>query len=248
MLKKFEADDNITSDSFLWANLSDFTVGDTSGYWNDLCNGTNLSEANKLPGDTANFEMARQEPNVSVMTANWKFDANSTCTEFLGDEPKVPLEAYKECAEQNTECGGLLDVGCSGQKMLICKAGSTVWAAGNNFSGSCVMSKPLGWSPEGEPRPPLELAFWTDYCKYREKGRKLRIMFEGKNCAESAVKVLADAANPVECAEQAAKDEVCTAVFDFRFGPPPVCRCLKVDSGCQPANATGGHVYAPSLQ
>lgn len=100
--------------------------------------------------------------------------------------------------------------------------------------------------PKELPRKPVESDFWRSFCEYRKKGKLLRIMFEGNNCVASSVKDLGTAANPVECADLVAKDAGCTDVFDFRFGPPTSCRCLKKGEDCSPALAPDGSVYARS--
>lgn len=255
-MAKWARDDE---DSFLWGNLSDFKDEDTSAYWDTLCNGTNMSKANPLPGDAATGKL-----NVSVVLASWKMEKNEACTEFVGKEFTDPLEAFKKC---DGTCDALSDVGCN-----LFGAGTAPAPAPASASSpapapaaaptyrmcamggfrkkaniSCTLNKPADFvSPKSLPRPPQELAFWKKFCKYRLKGRQLRIMFEGQNCGASAVKVLGKAVpNPVECSALAAKDKLCSKVFDFRFGPPSVCRCLQKNADCAPGAATGGHVYAP---
>merc|ERR1719183_345604 len=103
--------------------------------------------------------------------------------------------------------------------MRLCAIGSRRKEATGEATGSCVVNKPADFvGAEGQPRPPVNLGFWAKFCEYRKEGRKIRVMFEGKNCVESSVKALAEAATPVECATAAAKDEACSKVFDFRFG------------------------------
>jgi len=262
------ARDDKEKDSFLWGNLSDFKDEDTSEYWDTLCNGTNTSKANPLPGD------AMPAGKFNILDAGWKMEQNETCTEFVGKEYADPVEAFMECGPM---CDALSDVGCNfmgvsagagpapapapaggsspapaggsspapaaaTKKLRMCATGGMRKKA----NSSCTLTKPADFvSPKSLPRPPVETAFWRKFCKYRMKGRHLRIMFEGQNCGASAVKVLGKATNPVECSALAAKDKLCTKVFDFRFGPPSVCRCLKKDADCAPAASAGGHVYAP---
>jgi hypothetical protein len=239
-MKTWNSDDHYPpdqEDSILWANLTDFSMPDTSVYWDDLCNGTNMSN-NPLPGDFATMLF-----NTTALLADWKVESNSTCSEYVGEQYNDTLEAFKACG---ATCDGLVDDGCAGVSYKLCATGSLRTQA----VGTCVVSKPADFvDPKGMPRPPQELGFWNDFCKYRFEGRKLRILFEGKNCVDASVKDLGDgtASSPVECAELAAKDSSCSKVFDFRFGPPSVCRCLLSGSGCIPTIADGGHVYAPSV-
>jgi len=234
-LKKLGVDDK--EDSFLWGELSDFKAEDTSKYWDALCNGTNMSKSNKLPGDAATSKL-----NVTVVLSSWQLADNNTCSEFVGDEYTDALKAFKDCG---ATCDGLSDTGRNMSKIRLCALGGNRKASNT----SRVFNKPADFvSPKGQPRPPIELGFWRDFCVYRLKGRSLRIMHEGQNCLAASVKALTKATNPVECMELAAKDTECAEVFDFRFGPPPVCRCLKKDMSCAPAVSTGGHVYAPSMQ
>jgi len=242
-LKKLARDDE-EGDSFLWGNLSEFAADDTSKYWDDLCNGTNLSKNNTLPGDIATSKL-----NVSVVLSSWKLQNNSTCSEFAGTAVFTDaLEAFKECG---APCDGLsftqLNASTPSGEIRLCAVGG--FRKQVNSSLNFVYNKPADFvSPKGQPRPPMELGFWRDFCTYRAKGRKLRIMFEGQNCADNVVKALTAVSNPVECSEAAAKDADCSNVFDFRFGPPTLCRCLKKDTLCSPILSTAGHVYAPSLQ
>lgn len=228
--------DDTEKDSFLWGSLdsADFKADDSSEYWDDLCNGTNMVN-NPLPGDAAVGKL-----DFMVVTKAWKRDNGSVCADFVGKEYTDALEAFKDCG---SACGGLSDLGCNKKSIKLCKLGSLT----KKSASSCIYQKPADYvPPSGLPRPPIETKFWSDFCEYRKKGRQLRIMFEGKNCGATAVKKLGKAANPVECADLATKDAACSKVFDFRFGPPAVCRCLMVGKDCSPAVSTGGHVYAPT--
>lgn len=239
-LKRLQGDDS--KDSFLWGNLSEFKADDTSQYWDDLCNGTNVSKSNPLPGDTATSKL-----NMKAVLSKWQLQSNASCTELASDTTfSDPMEAFKKCG---ATCDGLsyTKVNATAQKIKLCAVGGFRKLT-NSSTANFVYNKPADFvSPKGQPRPPVELKFWSDFCKYRIKGRQLRIMFEGQNCVDSAVKALKKAANPVECAEAASKDADCSKVFDFRFGPPTVCRCLKKDLVCSPTLSKAGHVYAPSL-
>jgi len=243
-LAKWAVDDTATAtrnDSFLWGELRDWRVKDTSEYWNALCNGTNMSVNNSLPGDVGTGKLDIKMVNAKL--AKWPVQNDSTCPDYVNDKNYTDaLEAFKECG---SACSGIADVGSNRKAMRLCKTGGVAKQA----NGTTFIKKPLNFvPPEGMPRPPIELKFWSDFCKYRMKGRQIRIMFEGKNCADAVVKTLSsNASNPVECADEAAKDANCSAVYDFRFGPPTVCRCLKKDKECAPAVATGGNVFAPSL-
>lgn len=240
-------------DSFLWGPLSDFKEDDTSLYWNDLCNGTNMSKNNTLPGDAPKGKL-----DVSVVLAKWQLVKDNTCTELVSDTVYTDaLEAFKKCA---AVCDGLSYTQSSptaNATIQLCALGGfrqTVNAtaeAAKSPPGAMkfVYNKPADFvSPKGQPRPPVEIAFWKTFCAYRQKGRSLRIMFEGQNCADANVKAVDKPTNPVECAEAIAKDADCAKEFDFKFGPPAACRCLKTNLTCDPKLSDHGNVYAPSLE
>lgn len=247
-LKKWMVDDkevvvvdkkNVTKDSELWGKLSNWQVEDTTEYWSDLCNGTNMSEANKLPGDVVkNF-------NVTAVLYSWTIQKNSTCHELINDAVYTDaMKAFKKCGAL---CDGIVQAQEGvGEKATTKYSLCVLGGRRKKAKDSTVFTKPADFVNTKGPRPPIELDFWADFCKYREKGRLLRVLFEGKNCAKAVVKDMGKTDNPVECSEAAGKDKLCSKVFDFRFGPPPVCRCLLKDKDCAPIVGPGGDVYAPT--
>merc|ERR1719181_1223245 len=76
-------------------------------------------------------------------------------------------------------------------------------------------------------------------------------MYPREICGDGVMKDFGEAANPVECAKLVEEDEECAAglVFDFRFGPPTVCRCLKAPKSCENHHEVAdGNVWASSLE
>jgi len=245
-LKGLMVDDDNTKykDTFLWANLTDFKDEDQTAYWNAMCNSTNMSKNNTLPGDIPPGGFNRTKVILS-----WKSQNDTTCTKFVGNASyRDPAKALAKC---DAKCGGILrnvtankKANTSNTSYRLCAVGSPT----NKSKGVYMHQKPPDYVPKkGMPRPPLELKFWKEYCKFRLKGRELRILFEGQNCAASQMKELSKngTSNQVECAELTQKDGNCSMAFDFVFGPPSLCRCLKKGKDCKPVDSEEGDVYAP---
>lgn len=233
-LKKTMKDND--QDTFLWRNAK-YLIPDngTTLYWNDICNGTNVSKSNKLPGDVATI-------NASDVLRKWEMQSNRTCSKFVGDEYNSPLEALVACGSL---CDAIAITECGNQKYRLCAIGQP---SHNSSDMSCYFRKPETYvPPSGMPRPPQETKFWEDFCKYRVKGKKLRILWESHICASAVVKELTSAHTPVECNEVAAQDSDCSEVFDFRFGDGGVdkCRCVKKTMQCSPTGEESGNVWVP---
>lgn len=257
-LKKMEVDD--TQDSFLWGDLKDFQPDDPSAYWDAICNGTDMSPSNKLPGDVQSRKL-----NLTAVLADWKMQEERVCQEFVGEEYTDLLEAFKKCIGtcdglsceakkasfmqdrtspvNITETVGYAASDSQCAKIRLCGVGSFRKKKANHR----VFNKPADFAAPGAlPRPPQQLSFWRDFCSYRTKGKMIRMMYEGKNCKADAMKELGKAENPVDCFEKVGKDASCSTVFDFRFGPPSACRCLKKNEDCSPEVSDHGHVFGPA--
>jgi hypothetical protein len=241
-------------DSFLWAPIDNFKLPIQRQYWEDLCNGTNMVN-NPLPGDVARI-------NVTKVLHDWPVHKDNTCKELHEPEYTTVTEALTNCGRS---CSGIVDVSCTGsaasnssnssaapQKFRLCVATSSHGSIAKQAAGSCVIEKPDNYNePEDLPRPPQELAYWHDFCEYRRTGRTIRVMYPREICGDGEMKDFGEAANPVECAAKVKEDDECAAglVFDFRFGPPTVCRCLKASNSCvNHHEAADGNVWASSLE
>lgn len=230
-------------DTFLWRNATYLTADNGStAYWDAICNGTNVSKANKLPGDMATV-------NASDVLRKWEKQDNKTCSKFVGNEYTDPMEALTACGAL---CDAIAITECGHTTFRLCAVGEPSQNATDSGCLSPATSyrfrKPATFvTAAGLPRPPQETKFWDDFCKYRLKGKKLRILWENQICASDVVKELTSATNPVECNEVAAKDSDCSDVFDFRFGDGGAdkCRCVKKTKQCGPTASDAGSVWVP---
>lgn len=248
-LKKKMSDDtqvvgNITEESWMYAKLEEFKMKGTQEYWNQLCNGTNM-ENNTLPGDVPGV-------NVTELLANWTVYNDSTCLNF---HPLIYSDRTQALADCGRTCSGFIIMKTNGTtEYQLCEKRESPFAKTfkKQANGTTVIWKPEDYNePKALPRPPIHLKYWENFCKYRLWGRTLRILHEGKTCKDAAsLKVLANAANPVDCGRFAEKDVACAKpkVFDFKFGPPARCRCVLVTKSCESEVATEGDIWTETLQ